>query len=185
MLVRQEKIPSSVLRPSLLSTAVYVVQYLIFTGIYLVGMLWGDIQGGPSQRWIRDALRNKNTFTIFGWSSIITFSLSHGGKKKFFLKIQFSTRIILHLDKPLSNNWTMPLSDAWYYADDKVLDISIWIAIRVRFTPKGRRIICVWKKAAALCIIVCCCASFPVLKRWFLRIIVAMCLNIPDTLWKN
>ena len=41
MLVRQEKIPSSVLRPSLLSTAVYVVQYLIFTGIYLVGMLWG------------------------------------------------------------------------------------------------------------------------------------------------
>ena len=84
MLVRQEKIPSSVLRPSLLSTAVYVVQYLIFTGIYLVGMLWGDIQGGPSQQWIRDALRNKNTFTIFGWSSIITFSLSHGGKKKFF-----------------------------------------------------------------------------------------------------
>ena len=112
MLVRQEKIPSSVLRPSLLSTAVYVVQYLIFTGIYLVGMLWGDIQGGPSQRWIRDALRNKNTFTIFGWSSIITFSLSHGGKKKFFLKIQFSNRIILHLDKPLSNNWTMPLSNA-------------------------------------------------------------------------
>ena len=87
MLVRQEKIPSSVLRPSLLSTAVYVVQYLIFTGIYLVGMLWGDIQGGPSQRWIRDALRNKNTFTIFGWSSIITFSLSHGGKKKSFLKL--------------------------------------------------------------------------------------------------
>ena len=44
-------------------------------------------------------------------------------KRSFFLKIQFSTRIILHLDKPLSNNWTMPLSDAWYYADDKVLDI--------------------------------------------------------------
>ena len=25
----------------------------------------GDIQGGPSRRWIRDALSNKNTFTQF------------------------------------------------------------------------------------------------------------------------
>ena len=84
MLVRQEKIPSSVLRPSLLSTAVYVVQYLIFTGIYLVGMLWGDIQGGPSQRWIRDALRNKNTFTIFGSLVLLLFRFHMEEKRSLF-----------------------------------------------------------------------------------------------------
>ena len=113
MLVRQEKIPSSVLRPSLLSTAVYVVQYLIFTGIYLVGMLWGIYRVVQANDGLGMHSETKILLQfLVGLSSIITFSLSHGGKKKFFLKIQFSTRIILHLDKPLSNNWTMPLSDA-------------------------------------------------------------------------
>ena len=93
MLVRQEKIPSSVLRPSLLSTAVYVVQYLIFTGIYLVGMLWGDIQGGPSQRWIRDALRNKNTFTIFGSLVLLLFRFHMEEKKGFFYRYNFQPEL--------------------------------------------------------------------------------------------
>ena len=112
MLVRQEKIPSSVLRPSLLSTAVYVVQYLIFTGIYLVGMLWGIYRVVQANDGLGMHSETKILLQFLVGLVLLLFRFHMEEKRSFFLKIQFSTRIILHLDKPLSNNWTMPLSDA-------------------------------------------------------------------------
>ena len=112
MLVRQEKIPSSVLRPSLLSTAVYVVQYLIFTGIYLVGMLWGIYRVVQANDGLGMHSETKILLQFLVGLVLLLFRFHMEEKRSFFLKVQFSTRIILHLDKPLSNNWTMPLSDA-------------------------------------------------------------------------
>ena len=103
---------NSKLSSSPLSTAVYVVQYLIFTGIYLVGMLWGIYRVVQANDGLGMHSETKILLQFLVGLVLLLFRFHMEEKRSFFLKIQFSTRIILHLDKPLSNNWTMSLSDA-------------------------------------------------------------------------
>ena len=109
MLVRQEKIPSSV-RPS-----------SILLGCRTVLDIHGDLLGWDVVGIYRvvqadDGLgmhsETKILLQFLVGLVLLLFRFHMEEKRSFFLKIQFSTRIILHLDKPLSNNWTMPLSDA-------------------------------------------------------------------------